>query len=137
MLQEISPCREGYNYHWGTLYKGAVTLRSDSPVNLSEEMYREFCMPYDEKISAAFGSVAIHFCGRADHWVKTMLETKGLRGINFGRVPGLVYGESHMREIYPTLKERSIAVMQYQATPEELSEMTAAGYVKGITFEKI
>jgi hypothetical protein len=57
----------------GILYRGGVVLRNDTAVNLSREMYEEFVQPYDRLVLDAFGGGSMHYCGRADQWVSSML----------------------------------------------------------------
>lgn len=91
------PPRDGGEYmaHWGSLYKGQVMLRDDSVVNLSPEMYAEFVRPYDERILEEFGGGAIHFCGKADHCIDKMTDSRHLTGINMSQPE-----KNDMRKVY-------------------------------------
>ncbi|HEX2973085.1 MAG TPA: hypothetical protein VHP11_12175 [Tepidisphaeraceae bacterium] len=71
-----------YMVHWGRLWKGNVLLRDDSIVNLSEDMYKEFVKPYDERVLETFGGGAIHFCGHVDHCIDALCDSRYLQGIN-------------------------------------------------------
>jgi len=71
--------------HWGLLCRGPVMLRDDSLVNLSDETYREFVKPYDDRILARFGGGAIHFCGKADHCVERMTGTPELTAVHLSQ----------------------------------------------------
>lgn len=81
-LDLVPPREAPYMVHWGRLWKGQVLLRDDSIVNLSEEMYREFVKPYDERVLETFGGGAIHFCGHVDHCIEAMCDSKRLHAIN-------------------------------------------------------
>ena len=52
---------DGFNFHWSHLYPGSIVLRNDSAVNLSNDMYKEFAMKYDDMIYDAFGKASMHF----------------------------------------------------------------------------
>jgi len=63
---------------------GGVRLCDDSAINLSDAMYREFVQPYVERALAPFGGGWYHFCGDGSHILGSILDTKGVKGINFG-----------------------------------------------------
>ncbi len=71
--------------HYGCLHKGRVMLRDDSAVNFSPAMYREFIFPYDQRVFDEFGGGAIHFCGRADHFIEPLSEMKGLSAVQLSQ----------------------------------------------------
>lgn len=76
-LKENPPKGDGrYMAHWGLLVKGQVFLRNDSVMNLSRAAYEEFVRPYDERLLQTFGGGGIHFCGKADHVVPGMTESR-------------------------------------------------------------
>ena len=79
---DVVPDRGPCTAHWGYLIKGKIMLRSDSAMNLSPEMFREFSSPYDARIFEAFGGGAIHFCGRGDHYIGEACAIPGLNAIN-------------------------------------------------------
>ena len=74
-----------YMAHWGGFYKGQVMLRDDSIVNLSPEMYATFVKPYDVRVLETFGGGGIHFCGRADHCIDLMTDSKWLTVVNMSQ----------------------------------------------------
>ncbi|MEI6603624.1 MAG: hypothetical protein WCL54_09070 [Clostridia bacterium] len=123
-----------FNYHWGSLYPGRVLLRDDTPVILSKETYEEFVQPYDEQILAAFGGGTIHYCGRADQWVFSMMETKGLKGMNFGQPPNMEFGFDFIDKIYGGLKARNIAVGGYYVDHENLEKVLNSDFRTGVTY---
>jgi hypothetical protein len=49
---------------------------------MSPRTYREFGLPYNARISEAFGGTVLHSCGDIVHVLPGMLETPGLRGID-------------------------------------------------------
>lgn len=72
------------HYHSQHVIRGGVRICDDSPTNLSAEMYREFCTPYNECAMVAFEGGWIHYCGDAKQMMPEVLVLNGLTGINFG-----------------------------------------------------
>lgn len=124
---------DGYNYHWSTLFKGRIVLRNDSAVNLSKDMYEEFIKPYDEEILEAFGSGSIHYCGRADQWVLEMIHTKHLEGMNFGRTPNGVFGQSLLDELREGFTAKRMPIHMYVITKEEYENLDKDIYKTGLS----
>jgi len=59
-----------------------ICIADDTPlIMLSPDMYREFGIPYNAEIGAAFGGIHIHSCGDYRHNLDALLETPGLRSI--------------------------------------------------------
>jgi hypothetical protein len=83
--QKIVPPQNGWAVHWSVMHKGTVMLRNDSAMNISPEMFDEFAAPYDQRILDEFGGGANHFCGRGDHYIERMSETRGLYAINMSQ----------------------------------------------------
>ena len=123
-----------FNYHWGTLFPGKVLLRDDSPVVLSKDMYEEFVQPYDEQILKAFGGGSIHYCGRGDQWVFKMMETKGLKGLNFGQPPNMEFGIDFIEKLHNGLKVHKIAVCSYYIDSKDVGRLVNSEFSTGITF---
>ena len=61
---------------------GGVSFSDDDLVVISPAQYREFVMPYNEKLLAAFGGGTVHFCGSAGHQLENLAGTKGCTGVN-------------------------------------------------------
>jgi hypothetical protein len=76
------PAPESYAVHWGMLHKGRIMLRDDSAMNFSPAMYEEFIKPYDQRLLDALGGGAIHFCGRGDHYMRSMCNARALHAVN-------------------------------------------------------
>lgn len=74
-----------FSPHWGMWIKGRIMLRNDSAVNLSAEMYDEFVRPYDERILNEFGGGAVHYCGKGDHFVRSLCEMSLCYGIHLSQ----------------------------------------------------
>lgn len=66
------------------IYGGQVVLKEDTATaNISEEMYQEFCVPYNTRILNEFGG-SIHFCGARREWHYRQMVAQPLRCLNFG-----------------------------------------------------
>ncbi|MEA4888397.1 MAG: uroporphyrinogen decarboxylase family protein [Clostridiaceae bacterium] len=131
---DINDEAEGFVCHWGTLFRGGIVLRNDTSVNLSKELYEEYVRPYDEKLLEAFGGGSIHYCGRADQWVFSMMECKNLFGMNFGQPQNLVFGYDFLDKIYKTAKSKKITITDYGISKENLAQAYSRGFDQGISF---
>jgi hypothetical protein len=76
---------DGFSVYWGTLFKGTVTIRNDSAMNLSPEMYREFSKPYDSKIYKQLDGGMVHFCGKGDHYIDQAATINGLNTVDMSQ----------------------------------------------------
>lgn len=61
---------------------GGVRYCMDTSVLLSEELIREFGVPYLRRALQAFGGGWVHFCGYAPHVVDVLVDVAEVRGIN-------------------------------------------------------
>jgi len=61
---------------------GGVSFSDDDLVVISPSQYREFVMPYNEKLLAAFGGGTVHFCGSAEHQLENLANMIGCTGVN-------------------------------------------------------
>lgn len=59
-----------------------VWFSDDDSVIISAELYKEFVVPYNEKILKYFDGGIIHFCGNGNQHIDNFLSMKYLRGIN-------------------------------------------------------
>jgi hypothetical protein len=84
MQREIIGEPEGFHYHSQHYIRGGVRLCDDSPTNLSAEMYREFCKPYNERVFRELGGGWVHYCGKARQMLPEVLALKHVTGVNFG-----------------------------------------------------
>lgn len=55
-----------------------LSISDDNIVMVSPETYTEFVVPYNERIAAAFGGLAVHSCGNFERQLPALLKTKGL-----------------------------------------------------------
>lgn len=67
---------------WMPPAKG-ISISEDLLSVLPPELYREFGIPYHERIARKFGGVFIHSCGNFSHNLDNLKNTKGLVGMNF------------------------------------------------------
>lgn len=72
------------SYIMGWCTNGGIRIVDDSAVNLSGEMYHEFCVPYNTQLSEAFGGFMGHYCGLGQQLLDPMMSTSGIRVHNFG-----------------------------------------------------
>jgi hypothetical protein len=61
-----------------------ISVSNDASVMISADEHDEFCLPYLDQISDAFGGVYIHSCGNWLHQVPSLAKVRGLRGLEFG-----------------------------------------------------
>jgi len=67
------------------VYGGNILLKLDTETAmLSEEMYEEFCKPYNERVLNALGGGSIHFCGGGLEWHARHIPKHNITCINFG-----------------------------------------------------
>lgn len=59
-----------------------VWISDDDAVIISADLYKEFVLPYNEKILKYFDGGIIHFCGNGNQHIENFLSMKYLRGIN-------------------------------------------------------
>jgi len=83
-----------------------VVLRNDTSVSISNEMYKDFSFPYEQKITSYFGQVSFHYCGKDVPWFDSMLDIDGCKAINVGRVPGLAYGLPYLQKTMEKLSKK-------------------------------
>jgi len=60
-----------------------VRISDDTAALLSPDMYREFGVKYNNRISKEFGGIVVHSCGDVQHVATAMAEIDGLKGLDF------------------------------------------------------
>jgi len=60
-----------------------VRVSDDTAALLSPDLYREFGVPYNNRISKEFGGIVVHSCGDIQYVVPAMMEIEGLKGLDF------------------------------------------------------
>ncbi len=105
----LFPPKADFNPHWSFLcHRGSILIRNDSAMNLSPELYREFSVPYDQKLLDHFGGGAIHFCGRGDHYIEDLVQMNGLYAINLTQPQ---YND--MEKIYRATVDKGIQMLAF------------------------
>jgi len=61
-----------------------ISVSNDACVMISADEHNEFCVPYLDQISGAFGGLYIHACGHWLHQIPSLARVRGLRGLEFG-----------------------------------------------------
>jgi len=61
-----------------------ISVSNDACVMISDVEHDEFCRPYLDQISDAFGGIYIHSCGNWLHQIRSLDKVRGLRGLEFG-----------------------------------------------------
>lgn len=113
------PFDRDHSVEWGLLHKGMTILRNDTATNISEETYREFIMPYDQKVFRAIGG-GMHFCGRGDHYFRAACELENMSCLNISQ-PEL----NDMEAIYTRSIDRGLLIIGMPA--EEILRASKAG----------
>lgn len=125
---------EEFCCHNGTLFKGKMLIRDDTPVLLSMEMFEEFVRPYDEMILNEFGGGSIHYCGRADQWVFNMMEMEKIQAMHFGQPPNIHFGFDFLEKIYDKAKEKKIALPLYALSKKLFKQVSNTRFSTGVSF---
>ncbi|MDR0452749.1 MAG: uroporphyrinogen decarboxylase family protein [Treponema sp.] len=68
---------------WHIPREVGIRVSDDPAPLLSPDLYREFGVRYNARISEAFGGIVVHSCGNTGNVVKAMMEIPGLRGLDF------------------------------------------------------
>jgi hypothetical protein len=63
---------------------GCLSIANDVGVMLSPARHDEFCVPYLNRISDAFGGIYVHSCGDWTHLFPSLEKVRNLRGLEFG-----------------------------------------------------
>lgn len=67
------------------IYRGGFLIKLDTETaTISEDMYEEFCAPYNQKLLKAAGGGAAHFCGGGKSWPARRLPDHDIYTLNFG-----------------------------------------------------
>lgn len=119
----LHPADEVMNTHWAAFhYLGKIVLRSDSAMNLSPELYREFSIPYDNLLLERFGGGVVHFCGRGDHYIDILSAQKGVTGINLTQPE---YND--MEKVYSNTVDKGIKIFSIQRSRAESDKARGFG----------
>ncbi len=106
--------------HWSMMHAGKIMIRTDSGMNLSQEMYEEFIRPYDQRLLNELGGGAVHFCGRGSHYIENCCSMDGMHAISMSQ-PHL----NAMEVIYNNTVDQGIQLLGFSR--EHAEEALAAG----------
>ncbi len=81
----IVPQRGEYSVHWGFLIRGTLMIRLDSAMNISPAFYEEFSKQYDKELFDYYGGGCMHFCGRGDHFIRSMCDIDTMYAFNMSQ----------------------------------------------------
>lgn len=113
------------------IYAGSVVLKDDTATSMiSDKMYREFALPYNERIFKAFGGGSLHFCGARKEWHYPAFLDQSLSCLNFGNSEQ----QDFMRERH-LLTDAKISVVGFgEDLPYDfVSEFIKSGFKTGFT----
>jgi hypothetical protein len=68
---------------WHIPREVGIRVSDDTGALFSPDLYREFGVKYNSKISEAVGGIVVHSCGDVGNVVGAMMEIPGLRGLDF------------------------------------------------------
>ena len=107
---ELFPIKQDMSTHWrGFFHRGAIVLRSDSAMNISPDLYKEFSMPYDRLLLEKYGGGVIHFCGRGDHYIELLSTLPKVYGINMSQPEC-----NDMETIYKHTVDKGIKILSFE-----------------------
>lgn len=91
------------------IFGGGFLLKLDTETAMiSEDMYEEFCMPYNKRILDAVGGGSVHFCGGGKKWPSQRIPEENIYSVNFGN--------SDMQDIltdWTEARDRKISTIGY------------------------
>jgi hypothetical protein len=67
---------------WSMPPECGIRVSDDTAALMSPDLYREFGVRYNNRLSEAFGGIVVHSCGDLQNVVGVMMETEGLRGLD-------------------------------------------------------
>ncbi|MCL2664172.1 MAG: uroporphyrinogen decarboxylase family protein, partial [Defluviitaleaceae bacterium] len=83
---QIEAARNSWGLIGDTMASGwpprGAGIADDCMVTVSIPMWKEFFLPYNEKISGRYGGLIYHCCMKHDRFFKAMSETKGFMGFD-------------------------------------------------------
>ncbi|MDR1277374.1 MAG: uroporphyrinogen decarboxylase family protein [Treponema sp.] len=109
---------------WHIPREVGIRISDDTAALLSPKLYREFGVKYNNKISEAAGGIVIHSCGNVQNVAAVMMETSGLRGLDFtipqvpdwGKVRDAVAGKTVLclrHNYWDHLQDTNVDMVEY------------------------
>ena len=75
-----------YIAHYPDIFmRGGLTLSEDEAGTIGPEMFRTFCLPALERLSAHFGGIAVHCCADSERQWDNFVKIPGLRLMNINQ----------------------------------------------------
>jgi uroporphyrinogen-III decarboxylase len=93
-----NPAYPGWGFPLGEKGMG-ISISDDNAAFMSPELYEEFCVPYNERISKHFNGLYLHSCGDWTHNIKPALKIDKLRAVNYHTVPAEGDAEVYRKNI--------------------------------------
>lgn len=114
------------------VYRGNILLKLDTETAMiSEEMFEEFCKPYNQRVLNEMGGGSIHFCGGGKKWPSRQMPQHNITCLNFGN--------PEMQDLFADwgqAMEKKICVVGYGQNQhyEFLRQQMEKGIRTGVTF---
>jgi len=113
------------HYYFGCRLPSGVKISEDYGLAISPNMYKEFCIPYNEKVAKAFGGVTLLICEDLEKSrLEEIIEMKGLKAIiywsrNFHK----------LEEAYEMAKSKRICIIWYGLIPDNKKSNFPTGLI--------
>lgn len=122
--KEASGEKDSVCHHMNTLYAENLGIRicEDTTVLVSDEMMREFALPYTDRLAKRFGGAWVHYCGRNDALTKACCELPSVKGINFGLIPGKEEDHIYDEDMRMCLDTKTVSIMNWPKHKNETRE---------------
>ena len=103
---------------WSPVSGTGISISDDMLALVGEDFYREFGMPYDEKIGKALGGAGIHSCGRWQHNFAGIKDLQSIRMIDLAVSFDWDYDPVNPNDIVNAFNNSTIPV-QARCKPED------------------
>ena len=113
------------HYYFGCRLPSGVKISEDYGLAISPDMYKEFCIPYNEKVAEAFGGITLLICEDLEKKrLKEIIEMKGLKAIiywsrNFNK----------LEEAYKIVKSMKVCIIWYGLIPDDKKSNFPTGLI--------
>ncbi|MDR2537078.1 MAG: uroporphyrinogen decarboxylase family protein [Treponema sp.] len=101
---------------WHIPREVGIRISDDTAALLSPDLYREFGVKYNSKISEAIGGIVVHSCGDVQNVAAAMMETTGLRGVDF-TIPQV----SHWEKIRDAVAGKTVLCVRHNYWDHDLN----------------
>ena len=104
---------DGFSHQHASSVRGAILIRDDSAVMISQDMYRDVVAEADEQVLSGMGGGGIHSCGRIDHQVEALFDLDSILCLDLGQ-PEM----NDLDVIYTEARPKGISLVR-MTVPEE------------------